>query len=231
VTAARPDLAALPGAPESRLSDAVRARLPAASPPPPWPCRVEAVVWWHRASPAALAVLPAALTDRCRLPRVVGAFVRYLDSPVGPYEEVIGAVMDRPLHVHVPFLAVDSLASLHGGRTHWALPKALAAFTRPAGSRGEVVAEGDGWRVAARARPAGPRLPVVARLRGMQVRADGHPLSNTCTGYGRARFARVDVQAGTDLAGQPGSIAGWLRPGDHLGLVMSARLRVGARRG
>jgi len=219
-------LAGLPCAPESRLAEAVLARLPATTPAPPWPTRVEAVLWWHRAGPAALTVLPAPLRARVRLPLVVGAFVRYLDSPVGPYDELIGAVLSRPLHAHVPFICVDSVPSVQAGRAHWALPKTLARFER--GPDRPLVARGEGWRVEAGARPRGPRLPALGVLRTTQVDAAGQARSAVSTVRGRARLGPVVVQVGTDLAGEPGSIAGWLRSGRHRGAVLSAALRVGA---
>ena len=225
----------LPGAPESRLAPGVLVPLPATTPAPPWPCRVQAVVWWHLAGPAAVAALPAALRACARLPLVgaplvVGAMVRYLDSPVGPYDEVVAAVLHRPLRVHVPFLAVDSPASLHGGRTHWALPKALGAFRRREDGGGGVegVAQGDGWRIAATALPRGPRLPVLGLLALDQVDAGGQRRTARVSARGRARPGRVLVQVGTDLAGRPGSIAGWLRSGRHPGVVLTARLQVGS---
>lgn len=49
-------------------------------------------------------------------PLVVGATVRCRRSPVGPYEELLGAVVAHPLGAHVPFLAVDSPVSAAGGR-------------------------------------------------------------------------------------------------------------------
>ncbi len=213
----------LPGAPESRLDAADLIRLPDSTPGPPWPCRLEAVVWWHRAPTTALADLPPGLGARPRRALVVGALVRYLDTPVGPYDEVIGAVQIRPLTVHVPFIAVDSLLSVHGGRTNWALPKTVATFSRTAE---QVVAAGAGWRIAARPHPAGPWLPAAGWLRGNQVDAAGRLRRSTTTAVGRARLGRVTVQVDSDLAGEPGSIAGWLRSGRHRGLVLRMRARV-----
>lgn len=213
----------VPGAPESRLTAVDVARLPASTPGPPWPCRLGAVVWWHRAPTTALAELPRGLGARYDRPLVVGALVRYLNTPVGPYQEIIGAVQLRPLTVHIPFIAVDSLPSVHGGRTHWALPKALASFSR---TDEQVVAAGAGWRIAARPRPAGPWLPLAGRLRGSQLDAAGRLRCSTTTAFGRARLGRVTVQVDSDQAGEPGSIAGWLRSGRHRGLVLQARARV-----
>lgn len=216
----------LPGAPESRLAAGLAADLPDATPAPPWRCRVEAVVWWHRAPVAAQAALPDAVRGRGPWPLVVGAVVHYLDSPVGPYREVLGALVSlsaRPT-VHVPFIAVDSLASVHGGRAHWALPKTLASFT--SGPAGSTRASAAGWEVDVRPAPVGPRLPVAGRLRLLQATATGGTVTGTTTAYARARAARVGVRVGTDTAGDPGSIAGWLRSGRHRGLVLSGRLRV-----
>lgn len=196
------------------LPEDVRVALPTATPAPPWPCRVEAVVWWHRATPAARRDLPPGC--RTSLPVTVGAFLRYLDSPVGPYSEVLGApVLLRGgglVHVTVPFIAVDSVPSIAGGRAHWALPKVLAAFTGTA-------AQGDGWRASATPAPVGPALPVAARFSTTQ---DGLTTARS-TVRGRARLARVEV----DGEGLPP----WLLPGRHLGAVLQdARLLVGAPR-
>ncbi len=223
-----PDWAVLPGAPESALAAGLLARLPPATPPPPWPTRVEAVLWWHAAGPEALAALPPELGARPRRPLVVGAFLRYLDSPVGAYEEVLGAVAHAPAHVTVPFMAVDSLPSVHGGRAWWSLPKALAAFERTGDS---VLARGAGWQVAATARQVGPRLPAFGGLRLTQLDATGAARRARATAVGRVRLARVDVTVTSGAWAVPGSIAGWLRPGRHRGLVLRARVRVGAPAG
>jgi hypothetical protein len=210
----------VPGAPESQLAAADVARLPASTPDPPWRCRLEAVIWWHRAEAALVADLPPELGARYGRALVLGALVRYLDTPVGPYEEIIGAVQLRPLTIHIPFIAVDSLASVHGGRAHWALPKALATFSH---TDGQLLAAGTGWRVAAQARPAGP---MAGWLCGRQLDAAGRLQRSTTTVLGRTRLGRVTVQVDSDQAGKPGSIAGWLRSGRHRGLVLQARARV-----
>lgn len=214
-------LADVPGVPESALPEALVGQLPASTQSPPWDCRVEAVVWWHRASPAARALLPRSL--RPGPPLTVAAFVTYLHTPVGPYSEVLasphlvsGALLRRVLvRVHVPFIAVDSLASIHGGRVHWALPKAMAAFE---GTR----AVGDGWEVAATATARGPWLPVLGRLSSSQVSATGLVTSSVTTSRARARLAKVRVETSST-----GDLASWLLPGDHRGLVLHGRMIVG----
>jgi hypothetical protein len=156
---------------------------------PPWTLPLEGLVWVHRAS--------------------VGAFVRYHDSPVGPYAEVWAAPTLSPA-LRIPFMAVDSEASMHAGRRNWALPKEPASFSGWA-------AEGDGWSVAARVVSVGVRLPLAGAVQLRQA------VRTFAWAYGVGRLVRVDV-----------SVRGveWLAPGRHLGVwVERATLRVGAPRG
>ena len=37
-------------------------------PPPPWSCRLDAIVWWHPAAPETAATLPEALREALRAP-------------------------------------------------------------------------------------------------------------------------------------------------------------------
>jgi hypothetical protein len=153
--------------------------------PPPWTVPLEGLVWVHRAS--------------------LGAFVRYHDSPVGPYSEVFAAQ-----GMHVPFMAVDSEASMAAGRANWALPKEMAAFSGWS-------AEGDGWSVAARVVSHGVRVPLAGAGELRQA------VRTLAWAYGVGRLVRVDVAA----RGVP-----WIAPGRHLGVrVERATLRVGVPRG
>lgn len=210
----------LPSVPESVLPTGLQ--LPACTPPPPWRCRVEAVVWWHRAALGAAALLPPGL--RPGPPLAVGALLRYLDSPVGTYDEVLGCphLLHR-VRLHVPFIAVDSLASLAGGRAHWSLPKTLAGFTR---TGGQVRAEGTtarDWSVAATPGAVGPWLPLVGAAVDTQVDADGQQSSSTTRAAVLGRFARVEVDSSAGLAP-------WLLPGRHRGVVLRGRVVVGPAR-
>src|SRR5437588_6813952 len=143
------------------------------SPPPaPWTCRCQAVVWSARPPRDAAEWLPPALAGRRPL-GVIGGLVRYLDTPVGPYDEVFAAIglrRGRGLAGHIPFMAVDSAASVAGGRGNWALPKTLAAF---AGDMPSLQAAGDGWRAAIHARPVGPALPLRTAGANLQQWPDG----------------------------------------------------------
>jgi hypothetical protein len=207
-------LADLECLPESRLPAALAAQLPASTPGPPWDCRVRAVVWVQKAP----SPLPSSFRYAGRIRAVtVGAVVDYLESPVGPYREVFAGPLLRgtvlPV-VHVPFIAVDSLPSVHGGRAHWSLPKAIATF-----SDDGRTATGDGWSVAVTATERGPRLP----LRGPLVNAQKEQRA-VISLRGRGRLARVRVEA-TGLV-----LGGWLGSGTHHGVVAEGRMLVQAPR-
>jgi len=136
---------------------------------------------------------------------------------VGPYREVFAGPLLRgtvlPV-VHVPFIAVDSLPSVHGGRAHWSLPKTLARFS----ADGRTVT-GDGWSVAVTAQERGPRLPV----RGPLVNAQTEQRAVVSL-RGRGRLARVRVVAEGLV------LRGWLGTGTHPGLVAEGHLVVQAPR-
>ena len=196
--------------PESRLPPELAEQLPATTPGPPWDCRVRAVVWVQRAP----SPLPSSFRYAGRVRALtLGAVVDYLESPVGPYREVFAGPLLRgtvlPV-VHVPFIAVDSLPSVHGGRAHWSLPKAVATFS-PDGR----TATGDGWSVAVDATERGPRLP----LRGPLVNAQTEQRA-VISLRGRARLARVRVEAAGLVLG------GWLGSGTHHGIVAEGRMLV-----
>jgi hypothetical protein len=219
------DLAALKavfGVPESRLPDWVAAQLPPTSPPAPWDTRADVVFWLHPAAPGAARHLPPELRDRPTIPLTIGAFVRYRDTPVGPYGEILAApvlLRETPMPpACVPFIAVDSIPSIRGGRENWALPKTRARF---AFGRGTVSAEGEGWRVDAtiRARPRG--LPIRLPLRDRQPGAGLIDILAT----GRAQPATVALNAtGPELPH-------WLLPGPHLAFaIRDARMVFGVPR-
>ena len=179
MTVRAPDWLDLPSVPESRLDAGTRARLAAGEggppAPPPWTTTVSAVLWWHRAAPGAVEHLPEAVRGLPHLPITVGALVRYRDSPVGSYSEVFASpvLLRRGFGlpaVTVPFIAVDSLASVVGGRAGWMLPKTLARALWP--SDGPARVETDDWSVAVSVAPDGPRLPIRGRLPLLQAQPD-----------------------------------------------------------
>jgi len=215
------------GVPESALADADAARLPEGSAPAPWDMVLDAVVWVHRAAPAAREWLPRALRGRRLLPVTVGALISYRETPVGPYREVLGSpvlLAEWPLPAAViPFIAVDSLASVHGGRANWQLPKSLARFEWPERTTCgfEVDAEGERWSVHASVRPRARSFPLAAMARTRQTPETAF----TTRARTRARLATVELETrGT-------SLPGWLRSGRHLGLAIDgARVTVGETR-
>jgi hypothetical protein len=221
-----PDLHAVP---ESTLDAPLRARLDAGEagppPPPPWDTVVSAVLWWHRATPAALSYVPAALRDLGTLPITVGAVVRYRESPVGSYSEVFASpVLFRRRGLPaatVPFIAVDSLASVGGGRAGWNLPKTLARALWPADGPARI--ETDDWAVSVGVTPTGPLLPLRGSLPVIQPDPDGTRHRSTVRLRGKARLGRVDVTT------RGPSLPEWLRGGRHVGLAISdARMQITA---
>jgi hypothetical protein len=226
-----PTLQDVEGVAESALHDADAARLPPTSAPAPWATVLDAVMWLHRAAPGAAERLPAPLRGRRSLPVTVGALIRYRETPVGPYHEVLASPVvlagARGPEAVVPFIAVDSLPSVHGGRENWALPKTLARFEWPERPRGgfELDAEGADWSVHATVRPRARRLPFAARTRNRQVTPAGQEVTFESAWRGRARVAWVELET------RGPTLPAWMRSGRHLGLVLErASVRVGAAR-
>jgi membrane protein YqaA with SNARE-associated domain len=232
-------LQSVAGVPECALGDALASRLPSSSAPAPWETVVQAVVWTHRATPEAVAQLPATLRAERTIPLTIGAFVRYLQTPVGPYSEVLASpvlLARAPLPAaSVPFIAVDSLASIHGGRANWALAKTLAAFEwtsdadalghGPFRVRGEGTHGPVAWSVAASVAPRRRRLPVRLPLRDMQVAPDGRELDIAIALRGQAQLATVEVTS------EGPTLPSWLRAGRHRGYVLPrARMTFAAPR-
>jgi hypothetical protein len=166
--------------------------------PAPWDTVVDAVVWWHRAIPGAAAHAPV---RGPALPVTVGAMIRYRETPVGPYHELLGSPMVVGGAASVPFIAVDSEPSVRGGRENWNLPKVLAEFDWPR------EASGDGWALRARVRARPRRLPV--RL-AFPTRQPGLIFWSRVSGT--ARVGSVEVE--TD------GVPGWLLPGRHAALIL-----------
>jgi hypothetical protein len=220
------ELQRIAGIPESALSNAVAALLPAVSARAPWETVADAVFWVHRAAPGAAQALAPQLRGRRTIPLTIGAFVRYRDTPVGPYGEILAApvlLAEAPLPpASVPFIAVDSIPSIHGGRTEWALPKTLARFTFGPGSASAI---GTGWRVDARIHVRPRSIPLALRLRDRQVRPDGEGVLIDIAVRARAHVGRVA------LAVEGPTLPDWLLPGPHLAVALpAARMTFGVPR-
>ena len=208
------DLRGVHGVTETLLDQDLLDSLPATAPPAPWDVACEAIVWITRASRTTKLAQPHVPG---RNVVVFGGFVRYLDTPVGPYNEVMGTVgvlRGRHVTATVPFMAVDSRESLVGGRQNWSLPKTLATFNGTPLS-GAMSATGAGWRIAADARAAGPYLPTKLTGTVAQHWPNGALREAMLKGAGRARPALVNVEVTSD-----GPLPDWLRPGRHPGVVI-----------
>ncbi len=212
------ELLAVPGVPESVLDAATAAELPADAPVAPWECTSSGIVWLCRGGRAALAAAGPGAAGAGKAAVVIGGMISYRSTPVGEYREVFGGVglrRGRDVAVTIPFMAVDSRDSVVGGRQNWSLPKVLARFTgEPAGHA--MTAEGPGWSVRVTARPIGPRLPVKTTGRVVQAWPDGEVRSAVLSGRARSRPALVTVEVDSDTG-----LPSWLRPGRHLGAIMS----------
>lgn len=211
------DLRAVPGVPESTLDEATASVLPPEAPPAPWDVASTGIVWLTRGR-GVRATLGGLLPDG-RAAVVIGGMISYARTPVGPYHEVFGGVglrSGRDVTVTIPFMAVDSRDSAVGGRQNWSLPKVLAEFTGEPATR-SMTATGDGWTVRVTARPIAPRLPVRTTGKVVQYWPDGVLRSALLTGRARSRPAIVTVEVESS-----GQLASWLRPGRHLGAVMTS---------
>jgi hypothetical protein len=213
------DLRGIPSVPESAISEALAARLPEAV-PAPWTTSGSGLVWLHRAAPEAAGHHQRGLEFTRSVPVTVGAFLRYDEGPVGAYDEVLGAptmvARERRLSLPVAFMAVDSEASIAGGRSNWALPKTLASFQWETAGRtpAQLTATGDLWAVQARVRWSGPRMPLWLRASTTQVRADGAIQTVPISSRGVGRLARVEVSA------EGPTLSSWLLAGVHMGVVV-----------
>jgi Acetoacetate decarboxylase (ADC) len=197
------DFVRLSGTPETALRREDLATLPASAPAAPWRVRARALFWTDRpddrARSAIEAVVPEEVSAGAMPIATLGALIRYLDTPVGPYSEIIGAVVYRrggTVFSHIPFIAVDSPASVVAGRTNWALPKTLASFEGQPANRIPMIATGGDWRVEANPTAGRLALPLlVPRLLAMvQLGPHCTVYSVRPSSYGMARPARADVR-------------------------------------
>lgn len=213
------DIRAIPSVPESAISETLAARLPRAM-PAPWATSGCGLVWLYRAPAGAASHHQRGLVFERSVPLGIAAFLRYEQGPVGSYDELIAMptvlIRKRRLSLAVPFIAVDSEASIAGGRSNWALPKTLAEFDweQRDGLPQRISARGEGWSAAARTVWLGPRLPLWARARQTQVRADGSLAVVPVRSRGVGRIARVEVQSSGP------TLPAWLTSGVHFGVAI-----------
>lgn len=192
------------------------------SPAAPWPADVRATIWWHRArssefGPSGVATLPI----------TVAMVIDYVTSPVGPYREILASpVLRRDIgripRMAVPFIAVDSAASVHGGRTNWHLPKVLADFDGDV--LGKAGVSGGEWSVHTDARGYGPRFPMFGSI-GFAQPVDGGSAVGIARLRGEARSARIRVEATGP------TLSRWMPSGTYFGLqIVSGSMCTGEAR-
>ncbi|HEX6356226.1 acetoacetate decarboxylase family protein [Actinophytocola sp.] len=207
----RDDMLNLRGVPQTALAGDVD--LPGEAPPAPWRTSMRAVVWQGSPSRAARQ---AAGPVAGRVATVVGGLISYDDTPVGPYDEIVGVVgllSGRGVAATVPFIAVDSPASVVGGRVNWALPKTLAHFTGTPATK--MTAEGRDWSVRVSVHALGFSIPFRTRGRLVQPWPGSGTRHARVSMAGKARPALVRVHVEADP-----TLSGWLRGGWHLGAVL-----------
>lgn len=160
------------GLPETHLPADLLARLPESVAGAPWRTKCRVVSWLHPVDAAALAAFPAQIRPES-VAVVAWALVRYADTPVGPYDEVAATLMPEDGTGHIPFIMVDSLPSIVGGRTNWLLPKALAGFTWSDDDLSVAIAPEapatPAWWIEAKVEPSGDSTPLEMPNRVQQV--------------------------------------------------------------
>jgi hypothetical protein len=209
------------GLPETELPESLVAQLPASVAGAPWHTRCRVATWLHPVGDAALDAFPEAIRPQC-IALVAWALVRYDDTPVGPYSEIAATLIpgEGDGYGHIPFIVVDSLTSIVGGRANWLLPKALASFDWSADGKA-VTARSDqpaapSWTISARITPSGEPVAVSIPNHVQQVSTDGvvRRFDGSLTGSMTAASIVVDGHA-------DGPLAALLVPGRHDGSVMT----------
>lgn len=205
-----------PGIRGTELPPEIVDGLPEQAPGAPWRLRATSLVWVSPAPRAAAAAVQPGIQGRPLA--VAGMFVSYEETPVGPYDEVIGAVAlrrERRLVGHIPFIAVDSAASVIGGRMNWSLPKTLAVFSGHPRRERAMWAHHDAWEVRARARALAPPLTLRAPFTLVQSRGESGEARAHGSARMRVRPALVRVRTG----GEP-ELTRWLRSGVYPGMII-----------
>jgi hypothetical protein len=217
----------VPSVVDARLPADIVSRLPAQTPPAPWHSNIETALWSFRATAESTQGLGPGLAVGA--PFGAAAFISYLDGAVGAYHEILATPRcvrvpgHRGFLGHVPFIAVDSIPSIHGGRTNWALPKLYADFAGEPASDPLLSGEGADWTVRAEVRQIGPWFPFRAGGACAQPWPDGGVRIFESRFRGRARLASIVVE----VTGPP-SLTGVLPSGRHLGVVIRGSVDVGA---
>jgi len=209
------------GLPETVLPESLIARLPEAASvaPAPWATKCQVVSWLHAIDSDAAAILPEPIR-RDGLSIVAWALVRYDETPVGPYNEIAATLLPDDGIGHIPFIVVDSLPSIVGGRANWLLPKALARFDWSDDFASVAVSPLEpatpAWSVSLHIEASGQATPLTIPSNLQQVASDGHVGGCAGTMEGAMRSATVTVDGHAD-----GPLAALLKPGAYDGTIQS----------
>ena len=163
----------------------------------------------------ALETFPNAIRPE-RVALVAWALVRYEETPVGPYSELAATLIPDggDGYGHIPFIVVDSLPSIVGGRANWLLPKALARFDWSDGGRAVAVSSDEpatpAWSVAVTFASTDEPAPVTVPSQVKQVSVDGVVRRFSGELSGSMRAGTVEVDAWAD-----GPLAALIRPGSY----------------
>jgi Acetoacetate decarboxylase (ADC) len=207
------------GLPETELPESLLSTLPESVAPAPWNTKCQVVTWHHPADAAAIETFPAAIRPNA-VALVAWALVRYAETPVGPYSEIAATVLpDGDGYGHIPFIVVDSLPSIVGGRVNWMLPKALARFAwSDADLAVNIAAEAPvqpEWQISVRWTPEDTAMPATLPSHVRQVGTDGTVghVDSELVGSLAAAAIEVDGQAS-------GPLGVLLRPGRYDGAML-----------
>ncbi len=182
--------------------------------PAPWKLHGWAVLCFCLFRPSAAATPPPSQFHYPAfgfLGRIgVVAAIRYYDSPVGPYDEVLaapGTVLTtgrRPWTAAqtVTRMYVTSAESAVCGRRHWGLPKMTADIAVQLGRRDRkhrprditaslALGSRQAWKL--RVRPFGPAIPAATNALGIRLAQliVGGILATPVLAFGRVRLARL----------------------------------------
>jgi hypothetical protein len=209
------------GLPETVLPYELLAKLPHSVEAAPWRTRCRVVTWMHPVEAAALEAFPDAIRPD-RLALVAWALVRYEDTPVGPYSEIAATLIPDggDGYGHIPFIVVDSLPSIVGGRANWLLPKALARFDWSADETSVIATseqpELPAWSMTVTFEPAAQTSDLSIPNHVQQVSTEGVVRRFDGTLNGKAAAATVHVDGHAD-----GPLAALLRPGSYDGSILT----------
>jgi hypothetical protein len=221
VTVAAPyPVTAATGLPETQLPDELVAQLPATAAGAPWHTKARVATWLHPVETAAIDTLPQQIRS-AGVAMVAWALVRYAETPVGRYDEIAATLLPADgEYGHIPFIVVDSLPSIVGGRANWLLPKALAEFDWPDDENAVTVSAHlpaePAWSIRVSIDASGDAVPVEFPNHIQQVSTDGEVRRFDGSLAGAMRSASITVDGHAD-----GPLSALLVPGRYDGTLLT----------